>query len=176
MIKNGLCNHTFFCKDKIACELFKSNSVYIINNRYLCANMGRIIAIDYGKKRTGIAVSDPLKLIAGGLTALPSREVVDFLKHYASENTVDLFLLGDPRQMNYEPSENRERVLKFRKNLQQTFPSIEIRMIDERFTSVLAHQAMIQGGLKKKARQNKELVDELSATILLQSFLETNRI
>ena len=138
--------------------------------------MGRILAIDYGKKRTGIAVSDPLQLIAGGLTALPSREIIDFLRKYTSENTVDLFLLGDPRQMNYEPSENKERVLKFKKDLQQLFPSIEIRMVDERFTSILAHKAMIQGGLKKKARQNKKLVDELSATILLQSFLETNRI
>jgi putative Holliday junction resolvase len=138
--------------------------------------MGRIIAIDYGKKRTGIAVSDPLQLIAGGLTTLPSHTVIDFLKQYTTGNTVDLFLLGDPRQMNYQPSENRERVLTFKKKLQQTIPNIEIKMADERFTSVLAHQAMLQGGLKKKDRQNKELVDELSATILLQSYLETIRV
>ena len=137
--------------------------------------MGRIVALDYGKKRTGIAVSDPLKLIAGGLTALPSKDTIVFLKQYLAENAVDLFVLGDPRQMNYEPSENRERVLKFKENLHRSFPDIEIQMVDERFTSLLAHQAMIQGGLKKKDRRDKALVDELSATILLQSFLETNR-
>ena len=135
--------------------------------------MGRIVALDYGKKRTGIAVSDPLRLIAGGLTTLPSNETISFLKQYIAENSVDIFVLGDPRQMNYEPSENRERVLKFKKDLQRTFPDIDIQMVDERFTSLLAHQAMIAGGLKKKDRQNKALVDELSATILLQSFLET---
>ena len=137
--------------------------------------MGRIVALDYGKKRTGIAVSDPLKLIAGGLTALPSREIIGFLKQYVTENAVDLFILGDPRQMNYQPSENSERVLKFKEELRRSFPDIEIQMVDERFTSLLAHQTMIQGGLKKKDRQNKALVDELSATILLQSFLETNK-
>jgi len=137
--------------------------------------MGRIVALDYGKKRTGIAVSDPLRLIAGGLTTLPSGEILDFLKQYIAENTVDLFVVGDPRQMNYESSENRKRVMKFRDDLHQTFPDIEIQMVDERFTTLLAHQAMIQGGLKKKDRRNKALVDELSATILLQSFLETNK-
>ena len=137
--------------------------------------MGRIIALDYGKKRTGIAVSDPLRLIAGGLTTIPSNETISFLKQYVADNVVDLFVLGDPRQMNYEPSENRERVLKFKKVLQKSFPDIEIQMVDERFTSLMAHQAMIAGGLKKKDRQNKALVDELSATILLQFFLETNK-
>jgi len=137
--------------------------------------MGRIVALDYGKKRTGIAVSDPLRLIAGGLTTLPSREIINFLKQYIAEHTVDLFVVGDPRQMNYESSENRERVMKFKDDLHQTFPDIEIQLFDERFTTLLAHQAMIQGGLKKKDRRNKALVDELSATILLQSFLETNK-
>ena len=138
--------------------------------------MGRIVALDYGKKRTGIAVSDPLKLIAGGLTTLPSNETISFLKQYVADNAVDLFILGDPLQMNYMPSENRERVLKFKKNLQQSFPDIGIQMVDERFTSLLAHKAMIEGGLKKKDRQNKALVDELSATIILQSFLENNKL
>ena len=137
--------------------------------------MGRIVALDYGKKRTGIAVSDPLRLIAGGLTTLPSGEIIDFLKQYIAENTVDLFVVGDPRQMNYESSENRERVMKFKDNLHRTFPGIGIQLFDERFTTLLAHQAMIQGGLKKKDRRDKALVDELSATILLQSFLETNK-
>jgi putative Holliday junction resolvase len=137
--------------------------------------MGRIVALDYGRKRTGLAVSDPLRLIAGGLATLPSSEAIGFLKQYTVKNEVDLFVLGDPRQMNYEPSENRERVFKFKEDLHRSFPDIAIQMVDERFTSLLAHQAMIQGGLKKKDRQNKALVDELSATILLQSFLETNK-
>jgi putative Holliday junction resolvase len=138
--------------------------------------MGRIIAIDYGKKRTGIAVSDPLKLIAGGLTTLPSSEVISFLKQYIAENVVDIILLGEPRQMNYQHSENWNRVMQFKKDLQKSFPGMEIQMVDERFTSVLAHQAMLEGGLKKKDRQNKALVDELSATILLQSYLETIKL
>jgi putative Holliday junction resolvase len=135
--------------------------------------MGRIIAIDYGKKRTGLAVSDPLKMIAGGLVTLLSREVVAYIKEYTKEHEVELFILGDPRQMNYEPSENAVRVKKFKQQLQKNFPSINIKMVDERFTSVLAHQAMIAGGLTKTKRQNKELVDKLSATILLQTYLES---
>jgi putative Holliday junction resolvase len=138
--------------------------------------MGRVVALDYGKKRTGVAVSDPLRLIAGGLTTLPSKDVISFLKQYVVENEVDVFVLGDPFQMSYKPSENRERVMKFKQELHRSFPEIEIKMVDERFTSLLAHQAMIQGGLKKKDRRNKALVDELSATIMLQSFLETNKI
>jgi RNAse H-fold protein YqgF len=138
--------------------------------------MGRVLAIDYGKKRTGIAVTDPLKIIAGGLIALPSHEVVSFIKEYISKEDVELFLIGEPKQMNYEPSENMERVMKFRKNLQKVFPLIEIKMVDERFTSVLAQRTMLEGGLKKKDRQNKSLVDELSATILLQTYLESSRL
>jgi putative Holliday junction resolvase len=138
--------------------------------------MGRIIAIDYGKKRTGLAVSDPMKMIAGGLTTLSSPAVINFIKEYMQKEDVELILLGEPRQMNYEYSENRNRVELFRKKLVQAIPSIAVKMVDERFTSVLAHQAMLQGGLKKKDRQNKELVDELSAVILLQSYLETIRV
>jgi putative Holliday junction resolvase len=138
--------------------------------------MGRIIAIDYGKKRTGIAVSDPMKLIAGGLTTLPSLKVVAFLKQYMAENKVDICLLGEPRQMNYEHSENWNRVMQFKKDLQKSIPEMKIQLVDERFTSVLAHQAMLEGGLKKKDRQNKARVDELSATILLQSYLETIKL
>jgi putative Holliday junction resolvase len=137
--------------------------------------MGRIIAIDYGKKRTGLAVSDPLKIIAGGLATLSSHEVVSYLKNYMEKQEVELFILGEPRQMNYQPSENMPRVEKFREKLHEAIPSIEIKWVDERFTSVLAHKAMIEGGLKKLQRQNKELVDELSATILLQTYLETIR-
>ena len=137
--------------------------------------MGRIIAIDYGKKRTGLAVSDPLKMIAGGLVTVPSQEVIAYLKTYIREQDVELFVLGEPRQMNYQPSENGERVRLFKRKLAKEIPSIEIKMVDERFTSVLAHQAMIDGGLKKMKRQDKALVDELSATIILQTYLETIR-
>jgi putative Holliday junction resolvase len=137
--------------------------------------MGRIVAIDYGKKRTGLAVSDPLRMIAGGLTTVASREVIAYLQNYTATNEVELFILGEPRQMNYEPSENMSRVKEFRKKLQKAIPAVDIRMVDERFTSVLAHQAMLDGGLKKIKRQNKELVDELSATILLQTYLESIR-
>jgi len=138
--------------------------------------MGRILAIDYGKKRTGIAVTDPLKIIAGGLITLPSHEIISFIKEYSSKEDIELFLIGEPKQMNYEPSENMERVMRFKKNLQKAFPLIEIKMVDERFTSVLAQRTMLEGGLKKKDRQNKSLVDELSATILLQTYLESSRL
>jgi putative Holliday junction resolvase len=138
--------------------------------------MGRILAIDYGKKRTGLAVSDPMKMIAGGLTTLSSPDVIVFIKEYMEKEDVDLIILGEPRQLNYEPSENGQRVEIFKKNLIRAIPSVTVAMVDERFTSALAHQAMLQGGLKKKDRRNKELVDELSAVILLQSYLETIRI
>ncbi|MCC8145809.1 MAG: Holliday junction resolvase RuvX [Bacteroidales bacterium] len=137
--------------------------------------MSRVIAIDYGKKKTGLAVSDPLKLIAGGLTTLLSHQVIPFLLNYVKNNDVELFILGEPRQMNYQPSENMARVENFKNKLHKALPFIEIKMVDERFTSVMAQQAMLQGGLKKHKRQNKELVDELSATILLQTYLESIR-
>ena len=137
--------------------------------------MGRIIAIDYGKKRTGLPVSDPLKMIAGGLATVPSQNVIAYLKAYICEQDVELFVLGEPRQMNYQPSENGERVQLFKRKMEKEIPSIEIKMVDERFTSVLAHQAMIDGGLKKLKRQDKALVDELSAIIILQTYLETIR-
>jgi putative Holliday junction resolvase len=135
--------------------------------------MGRIVAIDYGKKRTGLAVSDPLQMIAGGLATVESRAAIDYLRDYTAREDVELFILGEPRRMNYEPSENMLRVQQFRQRLQKTIPSIAVHLVDERFTSVLAHRAMLEGGLKKSQRQNKALVDELSATILLQSYLET---
>ncbi|MDR0546397.1 MAG: Holliday junction resolvase RuvX [Dysgonamonadaceae bacterium] len=137
--------------------------------------MGRIIAIDYGKKRTGLAVSDPLQIIAGGLETVESYRVIDYLKAYSEKNAVELFVLGEPRQMNYEFSENAVRVDSFREKLQKAFPNIPVQMADERFTSVLAHKAMRDGGLKKKQRQNKALADELSAVIILQTYLETIR-
>jgi len=137
--------------------------------------MGRIIAIDYGSKRTGLAVTDPMKMIAGGLTTLQSNRVIPFLKEYVEKEDVELIILGEPYQMNYLPSENMQRVVQFKSKLHKVLPNVEVRMVDERFTSVLAHRAMLEGGLKKKARQNKAKVDELSAIIMLQAFLESIR-
>lgn len=137
--------------------------------------MGRILAIDYGPKRTGLAVTDPLKIIAGGLITLPGDKVIDFLLQYIQKEDVELFLLGEPKQMNYLPSENMKNIVHFRKLLEKAIPGIRVIGVDERFTSVLAHQAMLDGGLKKKDRKNKSLVDQLSATIMLQTYLETNR-
>ncbi len=136
--------------------------------------MARILSIDYGKKRTGLAVTDPLQIIAGGLATVSTAQLYDYLVKYISEESVELIVIGEPRQPNGEPSENLARVRQFVarwKNHQQ----VPIIYYDERFTSVLAHKAMIDGGLKKKARQNKALVDEISATIILQSFLESKR-
>lgn len=137
--------------------------------------MSRILAIDYGKKRTGIAVTDVLQIIAGGLTTVPTVDLMDFLIKYVETEPVERILVGHPKQMNNEDSENMKRIVPFVNSLKKKMPSIPIELVDERFTSVLAHQAMIDGGLKKKARQNKALVDEISATIILQSYLESKK-
>lgn len=137
--------------------------------------MSRILAIDYGKKRTGIAVTDILQIIANGLTTVPTTELTDFLMKYIEREPVERIVVGYPKQMNNEDSENMKRITPFVNMLRKKLPHIPIEMVDERFTSVLAHQAMIDGGLKKKARQNKALVDEISATIILQSYLESKK-
>ena len=140
------------------------------------AVMGRILAIDYGKKRTGIAVSDTLKLIANGLTTVPTAELMSFLTDYVSREPVERILVGQPKQMNNEASENMKRIEPFVNTLRKKMPNIPVEYVDERFTSVLAHRAMLEGGLKKKARQDKALVAELSATIILQDYLESKRL
>ena len=137
--------------------------------------MSRILAIDYGKKRTGIAVTDILQIIANGLTTVPTTELADFLMNYVEKEPVERIIVGYPKQMNNEDSENMKRITPFVNMLRKKLPHIPVEMVDERFTSVLAHQAMIDGGLKKKARQNKALVDEISATIILQSYLESKK-
>lgn len=137
--------------------------------------MSRILAIDYGKKRTGIAVSDILQLIANGLTTVPTNELLQFLFTYVSKEPVERILVGLPRQMNNEHSENMKYIEPFVRSLKKLFPNIPIEYVDERFTSVLAHRTMLEGGLKKKSRQNKSLVDEISATIILQTYLENKR-
>lgn len=137
--------------------------------------MGRIIAIDYGRKRTGLAVTDTLQMIANGLTTVPSGELVPWLSAYVSKEPVDLFVVGLPKQMNNEPSENMKYVEAFVTHLKRTIPGVPVEYYDERFTSVLAHKAMLDGGLKKKKRQDKGLVDEISAVIILQSYLENKK-
>lgn len=138
--------------------------------------MSRIVAIDYGKKRTGIAVSDTLQIIANGLTTVPTHELFDFLMDYVKREPVERIIIGMPKQMNNQPSENMKNIIPFVNRLRKALSEIPVEFVDERFTSVLAHQAMLDGGLHKKARQNKALVDEISATIILQSYLESKRI
>ena len=134
----------------------------------------RILSIDYGKKRTGIAVTDPLQIIAGGLATVSTSELYEFLIDYVAREPVELIVVGEPRQPNGQPSENMARVEPF-VNRWRKHQAIPIEYYDERFTSVLAHRAMIDGGLRRKARQNKALVDEISATIILQDYLESRR-
>jgi len=135
--------------------------------------LGRIIAIDVGKKRTGIAVTDSLKLIANGLTTVPTNLLIEFITNYITKEDVELFVVGMPTQMNNQPSEAVKWVQPVVNRLKKVFSNIPLELVDERFTSKLAHQTMIDGGLKKMDRQNKSLVDTISATIILQSYLES---
>lgn len=137
--------------------------------------MARILSIDYGKKRTGIAVTDPLQIIAGGLATVSTSELFDWLKTYLSKEPVERIVIGEPRQPNGQPSENLGRVQQFVNRWRKEFPDVPIELYDERFTSVLAHQAMLEGGLRKKARQDKALVDEISATIILEDYLRSRK-
>ena len=135
--------------------------------------MARILSVDYGKKRTGIAVTDPLQLIAGGLATVSTSELFDWLQAYRSREPLERIVIGEPRQPNGLPRENYQRVQQFVARWRKAVPEVPIEYYDERFTSVLAHQAMLDGGLKKKARQDKGLVDEISATIILEDYLRS---
>ena len=135
--------------------------------------MSRIIAIDYGKKRTGIAVSDTLQMIANGLTTVPTHELLAFILDYVAKEPVERILVGLPKQMNNEASENMKRIEPFVHSLKKKLP--EIKNKKKNNTSVLAYRTMLEAGLKKKDRQNKALVDEISATIILQTYLENKR-
>jgi len=134
--------------------------------------LGRIVSLDYGQKRTGIATTDPLQMIANSRTTVASSEAIKFLLQYAQKEQIDSFVVGYPRQMNNAPSESVKYIDPFISLLKKTFPGKEVFLVDERFTSKLAMQTMISGGVKKKDRQNKALIDAISATIILQSFLE----
>ena len=138
--------------------------------------MARILSIDYGKKRTGLAVTDPLQIIAGGLATVSTSELFDYLVQYVSRESVERIVIGEPRQPNGQPSENLARVQQFVNRWRKQRPDIPIEFYDERFTSVLAHQAMLDAGLKKKVRQDKALVDEISATIILEDYLRSKKI
>lgn len=133
--------------------------------------MARILSIDYGKKRTGLAVTDPMQIIANGLATVSTSELFDYLKNYISQEEVERVIIGKPLQTNGQPSENLQRVVQFVNRWRKAVPAIPIEYVDERFTSVLAHQVMIDGGLRKKARQDKALVDRISATIMLEDYL-----
>ena len=136
--------------------------------------MPRILAIDYGQKRTGIAITDEMQIIASGLTTIASETAIVFLKDYFAKEKVEKVLIGAPKQMNGEPSQSTEIIEKFVIKFKNNFPDMAIERVDERFTSKMAFQTMIDSGLKKKQRQNKALVDEISATIMLQDYLTRN--
>lgn len=138
--------------------------------------MPRILAIDYGIKRTGIAVTDELQIIASGLTTVPSETLMNFLQEYFKKEEVISVLIGDPKQMNGQPSESAPLVEAFVEKFKTQFPDMKVIRVDERFTSKMAFQTMIDSGLKKKQRQNKALIDEISATIMLRDYLSRKMI
>lgn len=135
--------------------------------------MGRILALDIGRKRTGIAVTDSLKMIANGLVTTSTSDIFDFITGYLKNEEVELFVVGMPKQMNNEPSEAVKYIDPVLNRIKKLWPQIPIKLVDERFTSKIAHQTMIDGGLRKMDRRNKALVDTISATIILQSYLES---
>lgn len=136
--------------------------------------MARILALDYGTVRTGIAVTDELQIIASGLKTVETKHIFSFLTNYLKNENVALFVIGEPKQLNNSVSESEQFIKPFIEKLSKTFPKIPIKRIDERFTSKIAFESMIQSGMKKKKRQNKALIDEISATIILQSYLAQN--
>ncbi len=135
--------------------------------------MGRILGIDYGRKRTGVAVTDPLQIVAGNLTTVPTHTLMQFIKDYIARETVDRIVIGQPSQLNGEPSESMKYITPFVNRLRKELPQMPIVMYDERFTSTIAHQAMIAGGMKKSDRRDKSRVDAIAATIILNDYLHS---
>ena len=135
--------------------------------------MGRILSIDYGTKRTGLAVTDPLRIIAGALATVETKQLEKWLADYFSKNDVDIIVLGKPTQMNGQPSETMRYIEPLMGRLRHAYPDKEVVLYDERFTSVLAHRAMLDSGIGKMARRDKALVDRISATIILQSYMDS---
>ncbi len=137
--------------------------------------MGRILSIDFGRKRTGIAATDTLKIVANGLTTVPTAQVIDFLKKYMATEVVELIVVGLPRQMNGEPSESTRYLKPFLDRLRKELPAVPVEMFDERFTSTLAHRSMLDGGMKKMDRRDKAIVDTIAATIILNDYLQSRQ-
>ncbi|MBQ1986759.1 MAG: Holliday junction resolvase RuvX [Muribaculaceae bacterium] len=137
--------------------------------------MGRILGIDYGRKRSGIAVTDPLKIIANGLTTVPSHTLIEFIQGYVAKESVEKIVVGLPKQLNGDPSESMKYITPFLNRLKKVIPDIPVEMYDERFTSTIAHKAMIDGGMKKSDRRNKEIVDTIAASIILNDYLQSNK-
>ena len=135
--------------------------------------MGRILAIDYGRKRTGLAVSDTLQIIANGLETVPTHTLMQYLKNYMAKEPVDTIVVGLPKQLNGQPSESMKYITPFVAKLRKEMPGVEVVMYDERFTSTIAHKAMIEGGMKKSDRRDKARVDSIAATIILTDYLES---
>ena len=135
--------------------------------------MGRIMGIDYGRKRTGIAVTDPLQIIAGNLATVPTHTLMQYIKDYMAHEQVERIVVGQPTQLNGEPSESMRYITPFVERLRKEFPDMPIVMYDERFTSTIAHQAMIDGGMKKSDRRDKSRVDAIAATIILNDYLQS---
>jgi putative holliday junction resolvase len=137
--------------------------------------VARILAIDYGRKRTGLAVTDPLQIIANGLETVPTYQLFDFLQKYCESEEVETFVVGEPKNLDDTPAEVHHLVMKMVEQLKARFPQIEITLQDERFTSKMASRAILESGVNKKKRQDKALVDKISAVIILQSYLEKNK-
>lgn len=135
--------------------------------------MGRIMGIDYGRKRTGIAVTDPLQIVAGNLATVPTHTLMQYLKDYMAHEQVERIVVGQPTQLNGEPSESMRYITPFVERLRKEFPDMPVVMYDERFTSSIAHQAMIDGGMKKSDRRDKARVDAIAATIILNDYLQS---
>ncbi len=135
--------------------------------------MGRILGIDYGRKRTGVAVTDPLKIVAGNLATVPTHTLMQFIKDYIARETVECIVVGQPSQLNGEPSESMRYITPFVNRLKKELPDMPVVMYDERFTSTIAHQAMIDGGMKKSDRRDKSRVDAIAATIILNDYLQS---
>ncbi len=138
--------------------------------------MARILGIDYGRKRTGIAVTDPLQIVANSLATVPTHTLLDFIKNYVAKEPVEAIVIGQPTQLNGQPSESMRYITPFVKRLQKEMPQMPVIMYDERFTSTIAHQAMLDGGMKKSARQDKNRVDAIAATIILNDYLQSKSL
>ncbi len=137
--------------------------------------MGRILSIDFGRKRTGLAATDSLKIVANGLATVPTAQVIDFIKKYMATEEVELIVVGLPRQMNGEPSESTRYLKPFLDRLRKELPEVPVEMFDERFTSTIAHRSMLDGGMKKMDRRDKAIVDTIAATIILNDYLQSRQ-